>query len=198
MGNNRIIPVHIGLPIEDQADALRYAAKHIDESGLGFMGHVTVEHKRAGKIIYRETGKNLFTIEGRAFILGVLFAAVDKPSDIYMGIFKNNVTPAAADTAAKLGAGNAYGECQDADYDPATNRPAYTGVVTDNECTNEAAKAEFVIKQGITVYGAFLTDYQPKTSTSGVLLCAKRFDNSRAVIADDELAVKYKITATSS
>jgi hypothetical protein len=52
--------------------------------------------------------------------------------------------------------------------------------------------------QAISVYGAFLTTTQAKTSTSGALVSAKRFDNYKPVEATDELAVKYEIAATTS
>lgn len=196
---NRIIPVHIGLPLEDQADAFRYAVQHIEESDLGFAGIVTLEHFRGSDLIYQEIGKNVFMTLGRAFIWNVIFGSASKPSAAYLGLFKNDVTPVAGDTASKLGVGNAYGECQDADYHPETNRPEYVVVDTsDNEITNAAAKAVFEIQQSFTARGAFLVTEQSKTSTSGTLIAAKRFANSRHVEANDELAVTYKLVATTA
>lgn len=198
--SNRIIPVHIGLPLEDQADALKYAAKHIVEADLGFMGLVTLEHFRGGGLIFQETGKNIFTTEGRALIWNTIFGSTDKPAAVYIGLFKNDVTPVAGDTAAaRLGAAGTYGECQDADYHPETNRPAYTVVnTTTNEITNAAAKAVFEIQQAFTARGAFLATSQAKAATTGALIAAKRFATSRAVVADDELAITYTLTATTA
>lgn len=176
----------------------------IDEvmrGNLLFHGHVKLEHFRGGKLIYEEEGSNIFTTEGMANILNTYFKAATQPAAIYCGIFKNNVTPALADTAAaKLGAAGTYGECQDADYDdPATNRPAYTTATTATaSCTNAASKADFVMNASITVYGAFLATSQAKTATTGTLICAKKFTTARAVIADDELSVTYAITCSSS
>ena len=197
MSNEFIINPFI--PAKDQPD-LAYALKHIRESALSFLGLVTAEHFRAGRLISRETGKNLFTVEGRALILNVIFGSTAKPDGVYVGIFKNNVTPVAGDTAGdRLGASGTYGECQDADYDPATNRPAYTiAATTTADCTNEASRAEFTFKQSITVYGAFLVTSQAKTATSGALISAKRFDSAKSVEETDELAVKYEIAATTS
>jgi len=186
--------------ILDRLD-IRYAAKHRQESGLAFHGLVTLEHFRRGDLIFRETGKNTFTTEGMAKILNVIFHDISKDAAIYVGIFKNNVTPAVGNTAAAcLGAAGTYGECQDADYDsPATNRPAYTTVDTATAViTNSASKASFTMAASITVYGAFLASSQAKTATTGVLFCAKAFSSSRAVIDDDELAVTYQITCTTS
>jgi len=177
--------------------ALKY---HKDK--LGFMGHVTMDHVRDGKLLCRQSGKNTFTTEGMAKLLNILFHDISKAaSNIwYVGIFKNNITPALADTSAKLGAGNAYGECQDADYDsPLTNRPSYaTEDTTTAVISNVNSKAHFVMNASITVYGAFLADAAAKTAASGVLMCAKRFGTPRAVINDDEIYVTYQITSTTS
>lgn len=180
---------------------IQYALKHIDESGLQLHGDVTLEHFRNGGLLHTQTGRNTFTTEGMARLLNIVFRAQATEAAIYVGIFKNNVTPAVGDTAAaKLGAAGTYGECQDADYDsPATNRPAYVMASTATAvATNAASKATFVMAAGITVYGAFLASSQAKTATTGTLFCAKAFASSRAVIADDELAVTYQLTCTTS
>jgi len=181
---------------------MRYALKHIEESKALMMGNVWLKHLRDGKVIYSgDQGKNTFTTEGMTAALDILFRAQSVWSAVYCGIFKNNVTPALSDTAlAKLGAGSTYGECQDADYDsPATNRATYTvAAAAASAVTNTASKAEFVMDASITVYGAFLATVAAKTATTGVLICAKKFTTSRAVIADDELAVTYAITMSTA
>jgi len=190
--------------LRDSGD-LAYAAKHRQESGLKFIGNVHVKHTRQGKILHDawEPEHNTFTTEGMAYLLNIIFGTTSKAGAAiwYVGIFKADVTPAVGDTAAvKLGAAGTYLECQDADYDsPATNKPAYTIAATSSAvCTNAASKATFVMNAGITVYGAFLSDAAAKTATSGHLMCAKRFASSRAVIADDELAVTYQVSCTTS
>lgn len=184
----------------DNAD-VRHGLK-VDPLALSFAGHVTTEHFRGGELLHKQHGKNTFTTEGMSKLLNTMFHDISKAAEHvwYVGIFKNNITPALSDTAAKLGAGNAYGECQDADYDsPLTDRPQY---VTEDTSTavisNVNNKAHFVMNASITVYGAFLADQAPKTSSSGVLMCAKRFGTPRAVIADDEIYVTYQITCTTS
>jgi hypothetical protein len=196
------IPIDLS-NLRDSAET-RYAAKHQMESGLAFHGHVFTDHFRDGKLIHScDQGGNTFTTEGMAYLLNVMFFTTSKAGSaiFYVGIFKNNVTPAVGDTAAaKLGAGGTYGECQDADYDsPATNKPSYTVVSTATaSCTNAAAAASFTIAKEITVYGAFLSTEKAKTATTGTLMCAKAFTSSRAVIDNDVLAVTYIITATTS
>jgi hypothetical protein len=186
---------------KDNAD-LRYAAKHVQESGLSVHGHVYTDHYRDGKLIHRcDQGGNTFTTEGMARILNIVFRAQTTEANIYVGIFKNNVTPAVGDTAAaKLGAAGTYGECQDADYDsPATNKPAYTIAATSTaSCTNAASTASFTMAASITVYGAFLSTVAAKTATTGTLFCAKAFTSSRAVIDNDVLAITYTLSLTTS
>ena len=186
---------------KDNAD-LRYAAKHVQESGLSVHGHVYTDHYRDGKLIHHcNQGGNTFTTEGMARILNIVFRAQTTEANIYVGIFKNNVTPAVGDTAAaKLGAAGTYGECQDADYDsPATNKPAYTIASTATaSCTNAASTASFTMAASITVYGAFLSTVAAKTATTGTLFCAKAFSSSRAVIDNDVLSITYVLSLTTS
>lgn len=184
----------------------RYAAKHPVESGIELQGICQCDQYRDGQLIaggYPEP-PNTFTTEGMARMLNIIFHDIAKAaSEIwYVGIYKNNVTPAVGNTAAvHLGAAGTYGACQDADYDvPATNCPSYTTADTATaSITNDVAgKAEFTIAASITIYGAYLTSIQAKTGTSGYLMAAKKFANARVVIAGDKLAVKYAINLTTS
>jgi hypothetical protein len=164
-------------------------------------GIVTCEHFRKGKLIDTQTGENTFTTEGIAKILNTFFGSLGKAASpiCYCGLFKANITPVVGDTAAKLGSGNAYGECQDADYTPATNKPSYVIASTATAaCTNSASKAEFTMAAQITVYGTFLSLGQAKVDTTGPLVCAKRFTNPRAVEIGDVLAITYGISVTTS
>jgi hypothetical protein len=189
--------------LRDSAE-VRYAARHFMEAGLNFHGHVFTDHYRDGKLIHTcDQGGNTFTTEGMAYLLNVIFGTTSKAGSaiFYVGIFKNNVTPAVGDTAAaKLGAAGTYGECQDADYDsPATNKPSYTIASTSTaSCTNSASAAAFTIADSITVYGAFLSTETAKTATTGTLMCAKKFSSARAVIDNDVLSVTYAISCTTS
>lgn len=185
---------------------LRYAAKHPVESHIAFHGICQCDQYRGGELIsggYPET-PNVFTTEGLSYLLRVMFFTTSKAASLiwYVNIFKANITPAVGDTAAvKLGAAGTYLACQDADYGtPATNSPSYTTATTAiATITNAVAgKASFTMSASITVYGALLTDIQAKTGSSGVLMCAKGFAASRAVISADILYVTYAISCTSS
>jgi len=186
--------------ITDEKD-IQYAMKYLAESNLAMHGHVWTEHFRKGKLLaFDDQGSNTFTTEGMASILNTYFKHVTTPAAIYCGVFKNNVVPALADTAAaKLGAGGTYGECQDADYTPATNRPEYVIATTSTAAiTNTASKAEFTVAGAATWYGAFLATSQAKTATTGALVCAKKFTTARTVEIADVINVIYAITMTTS
>lgn len=189
-------------PILDNRE-LRYAVKHQGD-GLKLQGLWQCDQFRDGKLIsggYPESC-NLFTTEGLAKLHNIMFWETAKAASKiwYIGCFKQNVTPASGNTAATaLGAAGTYGALQDSDTDPATNYPSYNTATTATAViTNAAAKAAFTIKASITVYGAFLSSIQAKTGVSGTLMAAKKFSASRAVIAADELAITYELTATSS
>lgn len=186
-------------------DEMRYALKH-HKDGLKFKGIWQCDQFRNGKLIsggYPEP-PNVFTTEGLARLLNIMFHDITKPASeiFYVGIFKNNITPLASNTAAVcLGAAGTYLECQDADYDlPLTNKPGYTTADTSSATiTNAVAgKAAFTMADSIVIYGGFLSTVAAKTATTGYLTAAKRFTASRAVVDGDELAITYEINVTSS
>lgn len=184
----------------------RYAVEHPVESNIWLHGIWQCDHFRQGKLISGGVPElpNTFTIEGMARLLNIIFHDISKPaSEIwYMGIYKNSVTPALGHTAAAcLGPSGTYGACQDADYNiPATNCPAYTTEDTAiaSITNSETGKAGFTAAAAITIHGAYLSTIQAKTGTSGFLMSAKRFANSRDVHAGDELAVGYTVRLTTS
>ena len=189
-----------------ESPSLRYAARYPVESGLAFHGTWQCDHYRNGRLISGgiPEAPNTFTTEGMAYLLNILFHDIQKAAaEIwYVGIYKNNVTPALGNTAAAcLGAAGTYGECQDADYDnPATNKPAYT---TDDTAiasiTNAVGgKAQFVMAATITLYGAFLSSAAAKTATTGKLMCAKKFASAKNVEDNDEIYITYTIDTTTS
>jgi hypothetical protein len=199
----RIIPVKMNMePILENRE-LAYAVKHQGD-GMYFQGLWQCDQFRDGKLIsggYKEP-PNIFPTIGIGRMLTVYFHDLAKAEGnmFYVGIFLNNITPVAGDTAAKLGAAGAYGEGQDASYDlPLTDKPAYTTVdTTTATITNSASKAEFTIADTVVVYGAFLGTSKAKTAVDGYLTAAKRFTSSRSCIDDDVLSIQYDISVSSS
>lgn len=190
-------------PLMDNPELL-YALKH-QHDGLKFQGVWRCDQYRDGELISGgcKEPPNIFCTAGIGRMLTIYFHDIAKAAEeiFYVGLFLNNITPVAADTSAKLGSGNAYGEAQDADYDdPLTDKPGYTTADTAiATITNAVAgKAHFVMCNAVTVYGAFLSTSKAKTAVDGYLTAAKRFTASRAVIDNDELDVTYEINVTSS
>lgn len=188
------------ITIHTPADLAALVAER--DQRISFQGEVWLDHRRNGEYLCFEEyqGKNIIPTEGLNYLLDAAIANQQSAiTSWYVGIFKNNVTPLAADTASKLGAAGAYGECQDADYASPVSRPAFTLVAASGGViTNAASKAEFTISAGITVYGAFLTNNSSKTANTGKLLAAKKFDSARTVVSGDIISVVYQITALSS
>jgi hypothetical protein len=187
----------VPLIIEPAMDSM----KELLSGQMALKGMVTCEHYRHGGLIHEQTGFNTFTTEGMAKICNIIFGVTAKTGAIgtFVGLFKNNIVPAVGDTAAKLGSGNAYGECQDADYTPATSKPNYTTAVTTTAgCTNAASKAEFTMAAAITVYGAFISMVAAKTDVVGPLICAKKLTTARATEIGDVLAISYVVSLTTS
>ena len=175
--------------------------KEILNGSMALHNMVNCKHYRKDDLIYQEEGENTFMTEGIARILNIIFFTTAKAASsiVYCGLFKNDITPAVGDTAAKLGSGNTYGECQDADYTPATNKPSYVVVSTATAaCTNSAAPASFTMAAAINVYGTFLSFGMAKTDTTGPLICGKRFSSTRATQIADVLAITYAISVTTS
>ena len=180
-----------------------YAVKHLAESKLEFHGGVTCDHYRNDKLIHTQTGSNTFTTEGMNYLLEIIFGTTSKAGSaiFYVGIFKTNASLSTSSTAAVcLGAGGTFGECQDADYTPNTDKPVYTiATAAAAACTNAASATTFtIVISSATIYGAFLSTAKAKTATSGYLMAAKKFGTARAVVTADVLGVTYAVSATTS
>jgi len=150
-------------------------------------------------VLHKECGANIVPYEGMNRILNALRGGVTLPTTWYVSLFKSNVTPALTDTAATaLGSNGSYGECQDADFLPATNRTEITFGSASNGSMTSTNTIQFTAQQNLTVYGGFVTDKQAKNDTTGVLLSAKRFASARSVLQNDIIQVTVTYTMTSS
>ena len=150
-------------------------------------------------------GFNIMPTEGLNVLLDTAIGGSTQVPQWYCGIYKGNYTPLATNTAANaLGSGGLFTECLGTDYaivgGSTTNRAPFTIVASaGGVITNAAAKAEFDIGVSATIYGAFLSNGQAKTTNAGYkLLAAKLFDTARVVVSTDILYVTYQITAVSS
>lgn len=183
--------------VEDMAEALREEKKKNERvsATLKLVGEFFFENFHEGKSTGISGGKNIFTLQGRNNLLDTVFGATNKSLNWYLGIFKGNYTPTASNTAANsLGIGNLYNECQDADYTPAGNRPAYIlGSASDGSISNANNKAEFTFLASLDIYGGFVVNSASKTSASGVLMAAKRFNNAPRTVDISDISYGWYV-----
>lgn len=216
--------------LRDNPD-VRYAAKHPVESHFGLNGIFQCDVYRPRKnlkpgqhFVTDQNGKpirnpktgaflisggmpepfpNTFTTEGIARMLNIMFHDISKAgSEIwYVGIYKNNVTPAVGNTASvHLGAAGTYGACQaTTDFDEEAYQSYTTADTETASITNSVAgTADFTIADTITIYGAFLGSSSDPTDTTGYLMSAKKFGSSRSVVDDDAISITYTISVSTS
>lgn len=157
-------------------------------------GVFDTEHRRGGDLIGHDMSANIIPTEGLSHILSVLVAAGTQVTTWYTALFEANVTPAATLTAATFTATTT--EC--IAYDETTRVAYVEGAVSAGAVDNSASRAVFTMNATKTIYGGALLSASAKSATSGTLLAAAKFSASRAVVAADELAVKYSLSATST
>jgi hypothetical protein len=96
-------------------------------SNIKLHGLWEMQHIRDGKVLHKECGENIVPYEGMNRLLDAVRGGATLPTTWYVSLFKANVTPALTDTASTaLGSNGSYGECQDADFSPNTNRTQIT------------------------------------------------------------------------
>lgn len=169
--------------------------------------YIVEARDRSGKLIGIARGHNIMPTEG----LNHAAANGMKSTQLYIGLFKGNVTPAAGDTAsAKLGSAGTYQMLQNPDdftgsteggvEVTAGNYPkAIFGTVTGGQCDNYASLAEFTIAGAITVYGATLQTGALASANTGSLVAAMRFASPMTFPSGGgTLAVKIRYTQTSA
>lgn len=147
-----------------------------------------------GDVIGRAMDSNILPLEGLNHILSVILNNGSKVSPWLLALFEGNYTPVAGLTAATFTA--AATEC--IAYDETARVEFVEGAPAGGVIANTASRAIFTMNATKTIYGGALLSTSAKSSTSGVLLAAARFGTAREVIDDDELAVKYTLTLTSS
>jgi len=147
-----------------------------------------------GDLLARVIGSNIIPLEGLTHMLSVVVAGGGQVNPWYVALFEGNVTPGSGYTAATFPA--TATECTA--YDEATRQVYNESPPSAGAVDNAANRAVFTMNATKTVYGGALLSVSTKSSTSGVLLAAARFSSSRAVIDDDELAVRYTLTLTST
>lgn len=137
---------------------------------------------------------NLICNEGLDAWLNIMLHGTTQITAWYLGIFEGNYTPVATVTAATVT--SASTECTA--YTSAT-RVAYDEAAASSQVTtNSASRSSFVFNATKTIYGCFLASASAKSATTGTLISATRFANSKAFDSGDELLLTYSLTAASA
>ena len=161
---------------------------------LSVGGEFIFEHVRNGKVIDTWKESNIVVDEGLDHLLETTLFNQAQNSAWYIGIFSDNYTPLATDTALNIAANAGESVL----YDEAT-RPAWANAgVSAQEITNSASKAVFTINDTVTMFGAFLISDSGKSGTVGALFAASKFTASRSLVDTDQLLVTYTVQAASS
>lgn len=140
-----------------------------------------------------EYSENLVVNEGLNYLLNASVGGGSAIASWYVAPFSGNVTVLATWTAANFTASSTEWTL----YANAT-RPAWThGVVASGGIDSFAAKAEFVsTADGQVVRGAALVSTSAKSSTSGTLIAASRFQSDKSLDTGEILDIGYGLQLT--
>lgn len=157
-------------------------------------GVFETEHRRGGILLSRDISANILPTEGLNHMLDVVLHQATVVPTWYVALFEGNVTPTNTLTAATFTA-----TCTETTaYAEATRVPYVEGTASGGTTDNAASRAVFTINATKTIYGGALISASAKSATSGVILAASKFSLARAVVAADELSVRYSISLTST
>lgn len=143
-----------------------------------------------------DMGPNIIPTAGLNLLLDQLVGGAAQVNPWYVALFSGNITPAATLTGPTFVAT----ATEFIGYNEATRVAFVEAAAAAGVVDNAASRAVFTINATATIYGGALLSASAKSSAGAgdkILACA-RFATSRAVVAADELAVKYTLTATST
>lgn len=135
---------------------------------------------------------NIVVDQGLNHLLDVAISNGTQQSTWYVGIFKNNYSPVAGDTASDF-AGAGKGNEANAEIDEAVRQTYVEPGVSNKAITNTASPAVFTANTSVSIWGGFLISDNVLGGTSGVLLAASRFPAVRNLINTDILNITYEL-----
>ena len=158
-------------------------------------GRYHAEHFRDGKLIDEWDFDNIITNQGLVTMLNMMFAGGSVVTNWYLGLFSNNYTPVATDTASSI-VSNA-GEFTS--YSGGA-RPAFTpaAATTTPSINNSASQASYTFTGAGTLVGGFLISSATPGSNTGVLYSAAQFGASKTVASTDNISITYTTGLSSS
>ena len=161
-------------------------------------GIFTYEHIRDGEVIDTWQEHNIVTNQGLNYVLGAAMAGATTVTTWYVGLFRNNYTPTATDTAAVFPGSGVANEATTAVLTNSV-RPTWTqaGASLQN-VTNSASPAVFTFNASTNIYGAFLVSSNVLGGTTGTLAAGSQFASVRAMLTADVLNVTYSLSVASA
>ena len=166
----------------------------VPEKGL-VTGKYLIEHFRKGEKIDEWEAENTVVNQGLVYLLNAGLAGLTALTSWYVGVFQNNYTPVATDTASSIvsNAGEFTGYSGGA-------RPTFSPAQATSSptLTNSASQATFNFTGSATLTGAFIISSATPASNSGTLYSAAQFGSSKSVANTDSITVTYQTTLTSS
>ena len=167
-----------------------------NKSGAKFIGKWEIEvfdNAKDMKLISKSECHNIVTDEGLDRILDVVLHGTTQNVTWYCLLFEDDYTPDGDENYDVP----EFTECTA--YDLGT-RPEYEEAASSSQSvTNSANKAEFVMSDTKTLYGAALVSLNTKgdhtQGADNVLLCLGTFAAAQPVIADNVVNLTYTVTA---
>jgi hypothetical protein len=158
--------------------------------GGRFLGRII----RDKRVIDEFDVENIVVNQGLNYLLGAALGAQSVVTAWYIGLFSNNYTILASDTAATISA-NAGEVTQ---YTAGTRQQWTSVPPAAQSITNAANQASFTFNGTLTVYGAFLISSSAINGTSGTLFSGAQFGSAKSVVNSDILQLTYTFTAASA
>jgi len=138
--------------------------------------------------------KNIVVNQGLNYLLGAALGAQSVVTSWFIGLFSNNYTILASDTAATIAANS--GEVTQ--YTASTRQSWQSAPPSAQSITNAANQASFTFNATLNVYGAFLISSSAINGTSGTLFSGAQFGSPKSVVSSDILQLTYTFTAASA
>ena len=155
--------------------------------------HWKFECIRAGKVAWVRDNYNLVTTAGLNKLLDATFKTGLASPAWYVGLVNTSPTFAAADTM-----GSHAGWTENVSYGETTREVLTLGTIANGSAGNSASKASFTINASTTVAGAFLTDSDTKSGTTGTLYSEVAFTGGTETLnSADVLNVTVTLTIAS-
>lgn len=155
-------------------------------------GYFTVEHVRNGEVIDTFRSDNIVVDQGLEYILDAALSGATQNTNHYLGIYKNNYTPVAGDTAATF-AGIGVANEANAEIDNVTRPQWVEAGVASKSITNSASPAAFTANTTVSIYGAFLISNNTLGGLTGTLIAASKFPAVRNMVNTDILNITYTL-----